>query len=302
MIDRIRDLYSRATIFSLVRRCHDAWDNVYTAVIYGSDLTAEATFGVLSPRVEQESFEAHRVVVDSTSAARFAEQARTQRLATIPGTERHVRYSPDICFDAFLPRGSYPDSETESCSSTYSCWRCRATSTIPTLGKTVLDDRTYTNVALSLPTFADVDYAYLNVASDLTRLQAIDEVLPVPLTLEVSGGDILSFAVDGHEAWIERFSPLSMSIDTYDFGLLVGTHNAPVTTHTGTIPVAPSSACNATLIGAIARSSTVAAAFSYDASESALESLSRRLVFKSGRRLCTFLSRREAGSKPSPVI
>jgi hypothetical protein len=249
VINRIRDLYSRATIFALIRRTDPGWDNVYTTVIYGSDLTAWSAFDVLTKNDDGELYEAHRVVVDSAAASDFAERARSAGSAMLPGTDRAVAYTAEVCYDAFLPRSEYPERQIEYCSSTWSCWRRRATARTPSLGKHALSEETVADIGFSLPLFDDADFSQLNVASDLTRLQAIDEVFPVPLTVDLRGGDRLSYSIEGNDSWIERFAPLSLAVDTFEYGLRVGAHHMLVSAHQGTLPITASSSANAILMG-----------------------------------------------------
>ena len=133
--------------------------------------------------------------------------------------------------------------------SNLSCWRRRATSKNPVLGELLLKDETLSDIALGLPSFDDVDFSLLNVPLDLTRLQAMDEIFPIALTLDVRGGDELDYSVRGNSAWIDRFSPLCILVDTYEFGLRVGSYHAPVTAHAGTLPITPASAARSTLLG-----------------------------------------------------
>ena len=217
--DSLRSRYSKATVLVLATRTSVGLENLRTIVVYGSTRLRPGPdrFRTIKAEGSRPEYFITRQTVDGCVADTFIQNA-VKGSATPPSTTEPVRYRLEAWWEGLLPREALSGAHGPSISS--SIWRRRRQPAIPGFLDSPLTMSTVDFLVSRLPVLDEADWALLDPRNDVSSFEALDELYPIPVRVEVTHrGSFLSAVVSDVDGWLPALGGGNLRVEGYRFGL-----------------------------------------------------------------------------------
>jgi hypothetical protein len=197
----------------------DGFVNLRTAIVYGSarlrpgpDRTQTVSANANAPE--------HLLIrrtVDASDADSFITAARTG-VAQPPSSSYSIRYRLEAFWEGMLPRAGL--TARGGPSQTVSTWRRRRQPQGPGLFGQTLVASSIARLMDRLPTLSEADWGLVDLRSQISALESLDELYPIPVKVRLRHqGDNLSAEIVDPDRWLPSVGGANLVVEGYRFGM-----------------------------------------------------------------------------------
>ncbi len=218
--DSLRGRFTKAVILALAAKSDDGLVNLRTAVVYGSARLRPGP----GPDANEVSANANapehlliRRTVDASDADSFIAAARAG-VAQAPSSSYSIGYRLEAFWEGMLPRPGL--TARDGPSQTVSTWRRRRQPQNPGLFGQTLVASNITNLINRLPVLAEADWGPVDLRSQISALESLDELYPIPVKVHLKHqGDNLSAEIVDPDRWLQSLGGANLIVEGYRFGM-----------------------------------------------------------------------------------